>query len=184
MATKPISSTTPTRTSGQPAGSNGQGARGKLPDDPSAFVAAAEKVTNDRDAAGAAVVYAPEADLEMTTDGAVERYHGRDEIQRAWRAVLAALERRRLFVSKELVNAGDGVIVNTWRGSLAGRTDARGVEMWRFDAAGLVREHQLYAFLSVRQSRHWLARLKFALVYPRTSVTLLREQRRAGVRPR
>jgi nuclear transport factor 2 (NTF2) superfamily protein len=162
----------------------GQGAPGTPPDDPAAFVAAAEKVTNERDAAGAAAVYAPDADLEMTTDGAVERYHGRDEIHRAWLAVLAALDRRRLLVSKELVNAGNGVIVNTWGGSLAGRTEARGVEMWRFDAAGLVREHRLYTFLSVRPSRHWLARLKFALAYPRTSVILLREQRRAGVRLR
>jgi len=173
MATKPTPVSESSRATPRPA----------LPADPVAFVATAEKITNDRDAAGAAAVYAPLADAEMITDGAVERYHGREHIQRAWQALLTALDQRGLYVSKALVTAGDGVIVNTWRGSLHGRTDARGLEVWHFDADGLVREHQLYSYLSVRPSTHWLARLKFALAYPRTAVTLLREQRRAGARP-
>jgi ketosteroid isomerase-like protein len=154
-----------------------------MPADPAAFVAAAEQITNDRDAAAVAAVFAPDADSVIITDGAEERYHGREHIHRAWQALLSALERRGLYVSKALVTAGDGVIVNTWRGSLNGRTDGCGIEVWHFDADGLVREHELYNYLSVRPARHPLARLKFALAYPRTGLTLLREQRRAGVRP-
>ena len=157
--------------------------RATMPADPAAFVAAAEQITNDRDAAAVAAVFAPDADSVIITDGAEERFHGREHIHRAWQALLAALERRRLYVSKALVTAGDGVIVNTWRGSLNGRTDARGIEVWHFDADGLVREHQLYNYLSVRPSTSLLARLKLGLAYPRTGLTLLREQRRAGVRP-
>jgi nuclear transport factor 2 (NTF2) superfamily protein len=153
-----------------------------MPADPAAFVAAAEKITNDRDAAAVAAVFAKDADSVMITDGAVERYHGREHIHRAWQALLSGLERHRLFVSKTLVTAGDGVIVNTWRGSLNGRTDARGLEVWHFDEHGLVREHELYSYLSVRPSTHPVARLKLALAYPRTALTLLRAQRRAGVR--
>lgn len=158
-------------------------ARATMPADPAAFVAAAERMTNDRDAAATAAVFALDADSMIITDGAVERFHGREQIGRAWQALLATLERHRLYVQKELVTAGDGVIVNTWRGSLNGRTDGRGIEVWHFDADGLVREHGLYNYLSVRPARHPLARLKLALAYPRTGFTLLREQRRAGVRP-
>lgn len=75
---------------------------GKLPGDPEAFVAAAAKITNERDAAGAVAVYAEDATLEMIVDGVLERYHGREHIAGAWRAVLAALDRRGLVVAKEL----------------------------------------------------------------------------------
>jgi ketosteroid isomerase-like protein len=173
MATRPATKHTPVRGP----------TRATLPADPAAFVAAAEQSTNARDAPAVAAVFALDADSVMITDGAVERYHGREHIHRAWQALLAALARRHLFLSKELVTAGDGVIVNNWRGSLNGRTDARGLEVWHFDEHGLVREHQLYSYLSVRPASHPLARLKLGLAYPRTGLTLLREQRRAGVRP-
>jgi hypothetical protein len=51
MATRPI----PT----------GASVSGRLPDDPRAFVAAAEKITNERDVEGAAAVYAEDAIFEM-----------------------------------------------------------------------------------------------------------------------
>jgi len=170
MATRPI----PT----------GASVSGRLPDDPRAFVAAAEKITNERDVEGAAAVYAEDATFEMVTDGVLERYRGRDQIAASWRAVLAALGRRRFSVAKELIAASDGVVVNGWQGSLGGRADGRGIEVWRFDAAGQVREHRLYSYLSVRPATSWPGRLRFALTAPRTAVTLLREQRRAGVRAR
>lgn len=115
MATRPATRPTPVR----------RPTRAALPADPAAFVAAAERSTNDRDAAAVAAVFALDADSVMITDGAVER----------------------------------------------------------FDEHGLVREHQLYSYLSVRPSSHPLTRLKLGLAYPRTGPTLLREQRRAGVRP-
>jgi nuclear transport factor 2 (NTF2) superfamily protein len=172
MTTRPATRPTPVRGP----------SRATLPADPAAFVAAAEQSTNDRDAAAVAAVFALDADSVIVTDGAEERYHGREHIHLAWQALLAGMERRRLHLTKALVTAGDGVIVNTWRGSLNGRTDARGIEVWHFDADGLVREHQLYNYLSVRPSANLVARLKLGLVYPLTGLTLLREQRRVGVR--
>lgn len=77
---------------------------------------------------------------------------------------------------------GEGLIVNTWRGSGGGT--AQGLEIWRFEAAGQVRQHRISSFLGVRPVAHWIARVKFALGAPRTAVTLLREQRRLRVRPR
>ncbi len=38
--------------------------------DPVAFVAEAERLTNSHDSVGAAAVYAPDARLELVTDGA------------------------------------------------------------------------------------------------------------------
>lgn len=101
-------------------------------------------------------MYADDAVVDLITDGVHERY------------VLAV---------------GDGVVVNSWTGSLDGSDDARGLDIWHFDAAGRVREHQLYTFLSVRPSTHPLARLRFALTSPVTALTFFREQRRFGVKP-
>lgn len=156
---------------------------GQVPADPAAFVAEAERITNVRDADAASAVYADDAVLELITDGVHERYVGLPHISEGWRAMMAAMKRRNLLVRKSLLAVGDGVVVNTWTGSLAGSDDARGLDVWHFDPAGKVRAHQLYTFLSVRPSNHPLARLRFALTSPRTALAFFREQRRHGVKP-
>ena len=64
-----------------------------LPDDPGAFVSAAERATNDRDLNATVGVYAPTARLESLTDGAWERYEGIEEIKTAWQGYLDAFVR-------------------------------------------------------------------------------------------
>lgn len=156
---------------------------GRVPADPAAFVAEAERITNARDAAAASAVYADDAVVELITDGVHERYVGLPYITEGWRAMMSAMGRRNLLVRKAVLAVGDGVVVNTWTGSLAGSADARGLDIWHFDPAGKVRAHQLYTFLSVRPSTHPIARLRFALTSPATALTFFREQRRFGVKP-
>jgi len=150
-----------------------------LPDDPGAFVSAAERATNDRDLNATVGVYAPTARLESLTDGAWERYDGIEEIKTAWQGYLAAMKSRSFWLEKTLMSASDDTIVNQWVGGLGGRTDAQGIEYWRFDDEGRVREHRMYSFLNVKPSKSRLQRLRLTLAYPRTALAFLREQRRA-----
>lgn len=149
--------------------------------DAATFVADAERITNERDADAVASVFAERARSEVINDGALEVYQGREQIRRAWQAIFAGMDAHRLFVAKKVVAAADGVIVNTWTARLNGRGDSRGIEVWRFDADGLVRDHQLYNYLSVHPSGSLVARLRLALAYPRTALDMLRAQRRFGV---
>jgi ketosteroid isomerase-like protein len=154
-----------------------------LPDDPAAFVAAAERGVNDRDVEGTAAVYAENATLVAVTDGAVEEYRGGSAIRAAWDAYLATFGARGFTLSKTLQAADGDTIANTWTGSLgAGRTRAEGMETWRFDADGKVVEHRMYSFLNLKPSTSPLARLRLAASYPLSALAFLREQRRAGVR--
>ncbi len=154
-----------------------------LPDDPAAFVAAAERGINERDLEATAAVYAEDARLENYVDGAFEAWHGADEIRRAWGAYLAAMGARGFTLRKTLTSAAGDTIVNTWTGTLGGRTDAQGIEYWRFDDAGGVREHRMYSLMNVKPSTHPLGRLRMALAYPLSALAFLREQRRAGLKP-
>lgn len=155
----------------------------RVPADPAAFVAEAERITNERDVDAAITVYAEDAVVDLITDGVHERYVGRQHVTEGWRAMMSAMGRRNLLVRKSVLAVGAGVVVNSWTGSLDGSDDARGLDVWHFDTAGRVREHQLYTFLSVRPSTHPLARLRFALTSPVTALTFFREQRRYGVKP-
>jgi hypothetical protein len=150
-----------------------------LPSDPAAFVAAAERATNERDLEATIGVYAPTARLESLTDGAWERYEGVEDIRRAWKGYLAAMGARGFWLDKTLTSAGGDTIVNSWVGGLGGRTDAQGIEYWRFDGEGRVREHRMYSFLNVKPSKSALQRLRLTLAYPVTAMAFLREQRRA-----
>ena len=150
-----------------------------LPDDPSAFVAAAERATNERDLEATIGAYAPTARLESLTDGAWERYDGIEDIKTAWKGYLAAMRSRGFWLEKTLTAASDDTIVNKWVGGLGGRTDAQGIEYWHFDDQGRVREHRMYSFLNVKPSKSRLQRLRLTLAYPRTALVFLREQRRA-----
>ena len=151
-----------------------------VPADPAAFVAEAERITNERDVDGAAAAYAEDARLETITDGAAESYGGREEIRRAWAGYLSAMEARGFVLRKRLVSVGGDTIVNEWEGTLGGRTHARGVEWWRFGDDERVIEHVLLSFLNVRPSSSPLARLRLASLYPATALSFLREQKRAS----
>jgi hypothetical protein len=150
-----------------------------LPEDPAAFVAAAERGINDRDLDATLGVYAPAARLESLTDGAWERHDGVEEIRRAWQGYLGAMKARGFWLDKVLTSASGDTIVNQWTGGLGRRTDAHGIEYWRFDDEGRVREHRMYSFLNVKPSRSPLQRLRLTVTYPRTALAFLREQRKA-----
>ena len=151
-----------------------------LPADPAAFVAAAEHGINARDLEGTAGVYSPDARLTSITDGALEVHFGQQAIKTAWTGYLAAMQDRGFRLDKRLLSAADDTIVNTWTGTLGGRTDARGIEYWRFDAQGKVREHEMYSYLNTKPSTSPIQRLRLALAYPLTALSFLRESRRAG----
>jgi hypothetical protein len=146
--------------------------------EPIAFLAAAERATNDYDLDAVMSVYAPEATLESVTDGAQERHRGAPAVRRAWAGYLGGLGERGLTLSKHLVSSTEDTIVNEWHGRGRHRR-ARGIEVWRFDPAGLVVEHRLFTFLDTRPAQGLLARLRLAAVSPRIAAALLRAQRRA-----
>lgn len=152
-----------------------------LPDDPAGFVAGAEKATNDYDADAATSVYASDGRLENYVDGTFESWEGRDAIRTAWGIYLGAMGERRFSLRKTLLSAGGDTIVNTWSGTLGGRTDAEGIEYWRFDDEGKVREHRLYSLMNVKPSTSPLARLRLAAAYPLSALAFLRARKRAGV---
>ena len=149
-----------------------------VPDDPRRFVADAERATNERDLHATASVYAPNAVLDSFTDGALERYVGSDAIRKAWDGYLAAMKKRGFSLRKTLVSVGEDTIVNEWKGTLGGRTDARGIELWRFDEKGRVVEHRMYSLLNVKPSESVLQRFRLSLNYPFTAMTFLREQQK------
>ena len=152
-----------------------------LPDDPAAFVAAAELGINDYDLDATAGAYAPDGRLENYVDGAFEAWDGGDAIRSAWGAYLDAMRERGFTLRKTLLSATGDTIVNTWTGSLGGRTDAHGIEYWRFDGDGKVREHRMYSLMNVKPSTSPLARLRMALAYPLSSLAFLRARKRAGL---
>ena len=152
-----------------------------LPDDPAAFVAAAERGINEYDLDATAGAYAADGRLENYVDGAFESWDGAGAIRTAWGAYLDAMRERGFTLRKTLLSAEGDTIVNTWVGSLGGRTDAQGIEYWRFDDAGKVREHRMYSLMNVKPSTHPLARLRMALAYPASAVAFLRARKRAGL---
>ena len=152
-----------------------------LPEDPAAFVLAAERGINEYDLDATAGAYAPDGRLENYVDGAYERWDGADAIRSAWGAYLDAMRERGFSLRKTLLSASGDTIVNTWTGSLGGRTDAEGIEYGRFDDAGKVREHRMYSLMNVKPSTSPLARLRMALSYPLSAMAFLRARKRAGL---
>jgi SnoaL-like domain len=149
-----------------------------VPDDPQAFIAAAERGINERDLEGTVGVYAENAFMQTFTDGAEESFRGADQVRGAWASYLDAMAERGFRLAKTLVATSDDTIVNEWSGTISGRTDSRGIEYWVFDEAGRVREHRLYTFLDVRPSSSAIQRARMGLAYPRTALSFLRAQRR------
>jgi hypothetical protein len=65
----------------------------------------------------------------------------------------------------------------TWKGGFCDGKKQFGTEIWTFHE-GLVVRHQLYAYLDVRPSTSWLARLRVLMTSPGTALSALRHERR------
>lgn len=149
-----------------------------LPENPSEFIAAAERGINQRDLEATASVYADDALLEAITDGAVERFVGAAEIRSGWEGYLKAMDKRGFSLRKQLRAVEGDTIVNEWTGTLGGRTKAIGIEHWTFDDEGKVRMHRMYSFLNIKPSTSPLQRMRLALNYPLTAIAFLRSRSR------
>ena len=75
-----------------------------VPDDPQAFIEAAERGINERDLQGTAGVYADDAFLQTFTDGAEESFRGAEQVRRAWAGYLDAMDERGFRLAKTLVS--------------------------------------------------------------------------------
>lgn len=149
------------------------------PADAAAFVAEAERITNERDVVAIDAVFAPTATQTVVVDGLVITARNRDEIRAGWSAMCAFMRARGLTVSKRLVSVDDQTIVNEWRGNGA-RANARGIECWRFGAGGLVVEQRLYGFLNAGPDTSPRQQLRLLLAYPITAVTFAMARLRAA----
>ena len=144
-----------------------------------AFVAEAERMTNERDVDGIRAVVSEDAHQIATLDGLLIEAHGRDEIHRAWGTMCAFMEARRMFVTKTLVTADATTIVNEWTGEIAGRQTARGIEVWKLDDDGLVVEQRLYGFLDARPESSPVQNLRRRGAHPLTALGYARARSRA-----
>ena len=144
-----------------------------------AFVAEAERMTNERDVDGIRAIVNEDAHQIATLDGLLIEAHGRDEIHRAWGTMCAFMEVRRMFVTKTLVTADETTIVNEWTGDVAGKQTARGIEVWRLDGDGLVVEQRLYGFLDARPDSSVVQNLRMLVAHPLTAVGYARARSRA-----
>jgi hypothetical protein len=147
--------------------------------DPAAFVAEAERITNDRDLAAIPAVYAAGAVFEVISDGVHEIHRGADEILAAWRVYFDVLRRGDFRLRKQLAAADAATICNRWEGTL-GRGRARGIEIWRLDSAGRVEEHHMYTFLDVRPADSLRAQLRALISQPRAAAAFLMARPRRG----
>jgi ketosteroid isomerase-like protein len=151
---------------------------GRLPDDPVAFVAAAERATNEYDLEAAAAVYARGAVMHSVTDGAEETHRGADAIRTAWGGYFAGMRATGFQLSKELVSAEGDTIVNSYDSGFRDGRKGRGIETWRFDDDAKVREHHMYSFFEVRPSSNLVQQLRLLISYPRIALAFLRATRR------
>jgi hypothetical protein len=151
----------------------------ELVESATAFVAEAERMTNERDVDGIRAVVSENAHQVATLDGLLIEAHGRDEIHRAWGTMCAFMEARRMFVTKTLVTADESTIVNEWTGEVAGRQTARGIEVWKLDGDGLVVEQRLYGFLDARPESSIVQNLRMLVAHPLTALGYARARSRA-----
>ena len=141
-----------------------------LIDSATAFVAEAERMTNERDVDGVFGVFSHDAHQTATLDGLLIDAHGIDEIHKAWGTMCAFMAARKMFVSKTLVTADASTIVNEWVGEVAGKQSARGIEVWELNDAGLVVEQRLYGFLDARPDSSVVQNLRMLVAHPLTAV--------------
>lgn len=152
-----------------------------IPSDPEAFIVEAERITNQRDARAVMSVYGSLPVLEFVTEGALERHVGATEVLAAWTTLFDVFEGAGILISKTLIAAGDGVIVNGWE-SVADSTSAiRGLEVWAFDESGDVERHLAHTFLQVKPASSWHAQARVAFSSPRLALALMSTRRRNRV---
>jgi hypothetical protein len=142
-----------------------------------AFVAEAERMTNERDIDGIRTVFAPDGHWSATMDGIVITAHGLDEIHEGWAAMCRFMEARNMIVAKSLVVADENTIVNEWTGSVAGRPNARGIEVWQLDENGRVADQRLYGFLDARPDSSLVSNLRMLLAHPLSALAFARTRR-------
>lgn len=149
-----------------------------LTDRARAFVAEAERMTNERDVDGIREVFAANGRQTATIDGLLIRADGIDEVQQGWAAMCRFMAAREMYVAKTLVTADEHVIVNEWTGRVAGRESARGIEVWQLDADGKVVDQRLYGFLDARPESSPIQNLRMLVAHPRTAVAFARTRGR------
>lgn len=142
-----------------------------------AFVAEAERMTNERDVDGIRTVFAPDGRWTVTIDGTIVHANGIDEIYRGWAAMCDFMEARRMFVSKSLVSVNERTIVNEWTGEVARRPNARGIEIWQLNGDGRAVDQRLYGFLDARPDSSRLQSLRMLTAYPGNALAFARSQR-------
>lgn len=139
-----------------------------------AFVAEAERMTNERDVDGIREVFAPDGRWTATIDGLLLRAEGIDEIHRGWGTMCRFMAARRMFVTKSLVTADEQTVVNEWTGTVSGRDSARGIEVWQLDPDGKVVDQRLYGFLDARPDTSPVQNLRMLAAHPLTAIAFAR----------
>jgi hypothetical protein len=146
----------------------------KLLQEAAAFVADAERMTNERDVDGIRTVFAADGHWTAILDGTHLEANGIEEIVRNWALLCDVMERRHLYVTKSLVLADEHTIVNEWTGTARGRDAARGIEVWVRDDAGLVVDQRLYTFSDVRSDSSPVQNLRMLVAHPFTATAFAR----------
>ena len=146
--------------------------------DPAAFVAEAERITNEYDLDAAIAAYTADAVYENVSDGLHERHVGTEAIAAAWRVNLGVARDTGVHITKRLVAAEGDTIANEWHGRTRDGRVMRGLEYWRLTEEGKVHEHVMLGFLSVKPSTDLFARLRFLAASPRAALAFVRHDRR------
>jgi ketosteroid isomerase-like protein len=146
------------------------------PDDATAFVAAVQEAMNNYDLEAVADPYADKAVLEAVVNGTEERFEGVAAIRAAWTGYLDELRSAGASLEKKLESATGDTIVASHESSFEDGRTGHGIETWRFDVDGRVREHHLYSFSG--HSPKFAQQLRLLMTYPRMAIALLRSTRR------
>jgi hypothetical protein len=156
---------------------------GSAPDlDAVAFVAAAERITNEGAIDEALGLFHEDCVAEWVFDGMYERHEGIDAIGKALAATLAVGRDHQMSGRKTLECADGHTIVNTWRGGFGDEDRQFGTEIWTL-RDGLVVHHQMYLYL--RLTKRWsplgvLRQTRVLITSPRIALSQLKHERRAA----
>lgn len=145
--------------------------------DAAALVREAERSFNARDLAAIVRSYRADAELAMCSEGLREDVRGAAAIERVWRTVFAVFPA--MQVTKKLASADPrGAVVSEWTGSVDGRSEAYGLDLWWMDpATGLVSRHLVVSFGRVVPARSLAGRLRWLFLHPQSAIRLARALR-------
>jgi|GEM_PF-3686217 len=146
--------------------------------DAAAFVAAAQRITDEAALEDALALFHPDCVAEWIFDGLYERHEGIDAIRRALGATMDVFRDHRMAGRKILECHDEQTIVNTWRGGFRGDDRQFGTEIWTL-REGLVVHHQMYIYL--RLVPRWsmtgiLRQLRILLTSPRIATSQLKHE--------